>query len=107
MRILEDSSARVAGGRLRTFAEGLPGRMRPGRHGSLVFERDYGAAVAAEGGNFLQAAVGERDGHDRAVAVDGMTAGGKIPASILGVLHGLGGGLAHGLRRGQGAYRQT
>ncbi len=76
---------------IRTFAEDeSPGRMRPGPHESLIFERDYGAAVAAEGGNFLQAAVGERDGHHRAVAVDGVTVGGKVPASILGVLHGLG-----------------
>jgi len=74
---------------------------------TLVFQWDDGAAVAAEGGDSLQVAVGAGDGHDRAVAIDGVTGGGKIPASALGVLRSLGGRLAHGLRRGQGAYRQT
>ena len=74
---------------------------------TLIFQRDYGAAVSAEGGDSLQIAVGAGDGHDRAIAIDGVTGGGKIPASTLGVLGGLAGGLAHGLRRGQGAYRQT
>ena len=52
----------------------------------LVFQRDYGAAVAAEGGDSLQAAVRAGDGHDGSVAIDGVTGGGKIPASTLGAV---------------------
>jgi hypothetical protein len=52
----------------------------------LVFQGDYGAAVAAEGGYSLQIAVGAGDDHYWAVAVDGVTVGGEIPASAFGML---------------------
>ena len=45
----------------------------------LVFKGNYGAAVAAEGGDSLQVAVGAGDGHHRAVAVDGVAGGGEVP----------------------------
>ena len=59
----------------------------------LVLERDYGAAVAAEGGDFLQVAVGAGHGHDRPVAVDGVPAGGEVPAPAFGTFADLSGGL--------------
>ena len=66
----------------------------PGSLGSeLVFKRNYGAAVAAEGGDFLQVAVGAGYGHDRPVAVDGVPAGGEVPAPAFGTFADLSGGL--------------
>src|SRR5258708_7650635 len=52
----------------------------------LVFQRHYCAAVLAKCGNSLQITGGVRHDHNRAVAVDGMTAGGKIPLSALRML---------------------
>jgi hypothetical protein len=52
----------------------------------LVLEGYYGAAVAAEGGDALQVAVGAGDGHHGAVAVDGVSGSGEIPASAFGSL---------------------
>jgi hypothetical protein len=53
---------------------------------SLVFEGNDGLAVAAEGGYPLQVAVGLRQGHDRAVAINSVAASGEIPASALYML---------------------
>src|SRR5579871_1345186 len=74
-----------------------PPRGRASKLGSwLVFEGNDGATVATEGGDLLQVAVVAGNGHDRAVAVDGMAAGGEIPASALGPFADLSGGLAQG-----------
>ena len=74
-----------------------------GRHTAaaveLVLERDYGAAVTAEGGDFLQVAIGARHGHDRAVAVDRVSGGGKVPAPALGAFADLSGRLPQGFLR--------
>ena len=57
----------------------------------LILQWNDRTAVAAEGGDALQGSVGAGDGHDRAVAVNGVAGGGKIPAPALGVLgHGRG-----------------
>jgi hypothetical protein len=63
----------------------------------LVFERDDRAAITAEGRYFLQFAIRAWHGHDGAVAVDGVSAGGEVPAAALGALGQLAGGLAQGL----------
>jgi hypothetical protein len=63
----------------------------------LVFERNNRAAVTAEGRYFLQFAIRAGHGHDRAVTVDGVSTGGEVPASALGALGQLAGGLAQGL----------
>jgi|SRR4029077_20820855 len=63
----------------------------------LVFEGNDRAAITAEGRYFLQFAIRARNGHNRAVAVDGVSAGGKVPATALGALGQLAGGLAQGL----------
>jgi hypothetical protein len=55
-------------------------------------------AVAAEGGDALQVAVGLGDGHDRTVAVDGMAAGGEVPFAAFGGALDLSDGMANGLR---------
>src|SRR5208282_1200928 len=68
-----------------------------GREASLFLQGDYGSSVAAEGGYFLQIAVGLRQGHHRAVAVHGMAGGGEVPASALGVLLDLPGEAAVGV----------
>ena len=78
-----------------TSVEGLcEGQALEGGAVNLVFEWDYGAAVAAEGGYSLQVSVSARDDHYRAVAVDGVAVGGKIPASTFGVLGDVAGRLA-------------
>lgn len=58
------------------------------RRGStlLVFQRDHGSAVAAKCGYLLEIAIGLWQRHDGSVAVNGMAAGGEIPATALGVL---------------------
>ena len=63
----------------------------------LVLQRNDGAAVAAESCDALQVAVGAGQGHNRTVAVDGVSGGGKVPASALGVPSDLCGGLAQRL----------
>ena len=73
----------------------------------LVFQRNHRAAVAAEGGNFLQVAVGAGHGHDRALAVYGVSVGGKIPTPAFGALGHRGGRLGQGFLRRQLGYRQT
>ena len=65
----------------------------------LIFQGDDGLAVAAEGGDMLQVAVGFGQGFDGAVAEDGVAAGGEIPASAVGVVCELAYGTAFGLRR--------
>ena len=52
----------------------------------LVFQRNHGSAVAAKCGYLLEIAIGLRQGHHGSVAVNGMAAGGEVPASALGVL---------------------
>jgi hypothetical protein len=52
----------------------------------LVSQWDYRPAIAAEGGDFLQVAIGLRQGHHRSVAEDGVAAGGEVPASRFGML---------------------
>ncbi|MGA9554020.1 MAG: hypothetical protein WBR30_17375, partial [Candidatus Sulfotelmatobacter sp.] len=64
----------------------------------LVFQRDDGSAVAAECGYLLDIAIGLRQRHYGAVAVNGVAAGGEVPASALGVLHNLAGRTAVWLR---------
>jgi hypothetical protein len=59
-----------------------------------VFQGDDGLAVAAESCDFLQVAVGLRQGHYGAIAVDGVPGGGQIPPSARGVLFKLAGGPA-------------
>src|ERR1700739_2903997 len=73
----------------------------------LVFERDHGAAVAAEGGDFPEVAVTAGDGHHRAIAVDRMAGGGEVPASAFGVSAELGGRLAQRLLGSKPAAGQT
>ena len=73
----------------------------------LVFERNHGAAVAAEGRNSLERAAGIGYDHDRAVAVDGVAGSGKVPASAFGMVSDRRGGLAQRLLRGHGCDRQA
>jgi hypothetical protein len=65
--------------------------------GGLVLEWYDSLAIAAEGGDFLQIAVGLGQGHYGSVAVDRMAAGGKVPASAFGVVLDLSGWTVHGL----------
>ena len=60
---------------------------------TLVFEGNDGAAVAAEGGDSLEVAVGPGQGHYGTIAVNGVAGGGEVPASAFGVFGDLGGGL--------------
>jgi hypothetical protein len=64
----------------------------------LILQGYNRLAVAAEGGDFLQIAVGLGQGHHWPVAVDGVAAGGKVPASAFGVVLDLSSGTADGLR---------
>src|SRR5579859_8166040 len=67
---------------------------REGSELELIFEGNDRAAIAAEGGDSLQVAVGARNRHHRSVAVDGMAGGSEVPASALGVFRNLSGRLA-------------
>jgi len=61
-----------------------------------VFERDHGSIAAAEGSHFQQSSMGLGHGHNRAVAIDGVTGGGEVPRPALfpgRLLAGGGGGL--------------
>ncbi len=64
----------------------------------LIFEGYDGLAVATEGGNSLEVTVGLGQRHHRPVAVDRVAAGGKVPASTVGVVLDLSGWTADGLR---------
>lgn len=52
----------------------------------LIFERNDCAAIAAESGHPLEAAIRPGNNHYRAVAVDSVTSGGQIPASRVRML---------------------
>jgi hypothetical protein len=52
----------------------------------LVLERHDGPAVAAKCGYLLDITIGLRQGHYGSIAVNGVAAGGKVPASTFGVL---------------------
>ena len=56
------------------------------RLAALIFQRNYGFAIAAKRSYFLQVSVRGRDSHHRAIAIDGVAGGGEIPASAFGVL---------------------
>jgi len=60
----------------------------------LVFEGNNRAAVPAKRRYFLQVPVRAGNCHYRTVAVDGVTAGGKVPTFAFGPLAQLGRGLA-------------
>jgi len=49
----------------------------------LVFQRNHGLVVLAEGGDALQSALRFRHIHDRSVAVDRMAGGGEVPLPAL------------------------
>jgi hypothetical protein len=73
----------------------------------LVFKRNDGAAIAAEGRNFLKIAVRRWDCHDWTITKDRMTGGGKIPAAPLGTLRQMTRRLARRLRGLQFEHRQA
>ena len=77
------------------------------RRSVLVLQRDDRTAVAAEGGDSLQIAVRAGKGHDRAVAINRMAGGGKVPAPAFGMFRDLAGRLAQRLLRSPGGNRQT
>lgn len=65
----------------------------------LVFQRNDRAAVAAKSGDFLKISVRPRYGHDRSIAVNGVSTSSEVPATALRVSGHLGGGLSQGLVR--------